>query len=137
MIAPGTQLSILVVRLSQIVVSETQARYPERVLHYVKLLSDPAHKDHYAGVVHLAPYGVNTLTHEPLYTLLDGHHRLCASILAGRENILAVLHIEPSQCRQASVWEETPRMARETVTLDGFDDYETLALMPAVTANGR
>lgn len=129
MIAPGTQLHIVVVRLSQIIISENQARYPERVMHYVRLLTDPAHAEHYAGVAHLAPYGVNTRTHEPLYTLLDGHHRYLASVIAGRETLLGIVHVAP----EATI-REAPRETRQLAEAGSFDDYETLALLPAVSA---
>lgn len=138
MIAPGTELHIVVVRLSQIVVTQCQERFPERALHYYRLLSDPAHAGHHAGVVHLAPYGVNSATHEPLYTLLDGHHRFCAAILCGRETLLGVLHIAPAPVVSIQEQDDAPRAGRETVALadEGgfFNDYETLALLPAVAA---
>lgn len=95
MIQPGTQLTIVRVPLAQILLTECQPRYPERVLHYFRLLTDPTHADAYAGLVSLAPYGSNAKDGTPLYTLLDGHHRYAAHVLAGRTHLLGVLHIEP------------------------------------------
>lgn len=94
MIVAGTRLRIRRVPLERIVVSEHQVRYPDRVLHYVRLLSDPAHAQSDPGLVALAPIG------RGLYTLLDGHHRYVAAILTGRCDLLAVIHTEPTEPRE-------------------------------------
>lgn len=100
MIVPGTRFAVAEVPIERIVVTETgQSRYPLRVTHYVGLLSDPAHQDNFAGLVHLAPYGMHARDRGELprrmYTLLDGHHRYVASIIAGRKTILALILVEP------------------------------------------
>lgn len=95
MIIPGTRIALAEVPVERIVISETQARYPDRVNHYFTLLSDPAHARDFAGLVHLAPYGGNVKTLETLYTILDGHHRLLASVMAGRRTVLALIFVEP------------------------------------------
>ena len=97
MIVPGTRVRLAHVPLERILVTECQRRYPERVLHYVRLLSDPAHADHAAGFVHLAPYGTREPDGTPLYTVLDGHHRYVAHLLAGRTRVLALILVEPGQ----------------------------------------
>lgn len=92
MIKPGTYVKIALVPIERIVVTEHQKRYPERVIHYLKLLLDPRYADEHPGYVHLAPYGDPALG---MYTLLDGHHRYVASIIAGRAHVLAMIEIEP------------------------------------------
>jgi hypothetical protein len=96
MIAPGTRITIVVVPLEQIVVTEHQRRYPEQAWRYARLLDDPTYADHFAGIVSLAPTGGYDAQGEPIYTLLDGHHRYVASILAGRAHLLAAIHSPPS-----------------------------------------
>lgn len=95
MIIPNTRFTLALVPIERIIVTEHQPRYAEQVLHYYRLLSDPAHRDAHAGLVHLAPYGVNSATGKQLFTLLDGHHRYLASILAGRAQVLALILVEP------------------------------------------
>lgn len=91
MIMAGTRFAVVRVPMERIVVSEHQARYPERVLHYVRLLSDPCHATSDTGPIALAAVG------RGLYRILDGHHRYVAHIIAGRTDILALLEIEPGQ----------------------------------------
>lgn len=69
--------------LSLIRVTECQERYPERVMHYVDLMRQ--HPDEDAGLVSVAPL------RNGAHVLLDGHHRLCAAILTGRRDVLAVV----------------------------------------------
>lgn len=95
MISPQTRLQVAVVPISRILIHEAQPRYPERVAHYVQLLSDPAHAGEYAGVVALAPVRTRTGDGRPLYVLLDGHHRYVASVITGRRELLALIHYEP------------------------------------------
>lgn len=93
MIVPGTRVRMARVPIEQIVVSEHQARYVERVLHYVRLLADPQHAASHPGFIHLAPYGPEA----GRYTILDGHHRFLAHVIAGRAEVLALILIEPGQ----------------------------------------
>lgn len=100
MIVPGTRFAVAEVPIERIVVTETgQPRYPDRVNHYVRLLSDPAHQDDFAGLVHLAPYGMHAKDRgampRRMYTLLDGHHRFIASVISGRKTVLALILVEP------------------------------------------
>jgi hypothetical protein len=116
MIGPQTRLRLARVPLARIVVTECQPRYPERALHYVALLRDESHVAAYAGVVSLAFQDVTFQDGLPLYTLLDGHHRFVAAILAGRSELLALIHLEPGQ------------PGYDRVTPLG-DDLEALALL--------
>lgn len=72
--------------LSEITICESQERYPERVMHYVRLLRE--HPDCDTGFISVHP------TPDGRYALDDGHHRLCAHIMAGRSEILAVIVTE-------------------------------------------
>jgi|GEM_PF-4728371 len=82
------------ISVQQIVITEHQPRYPERVQHYVRLLSDPAHANSYPGFIHLMPYGE---ADSGLFTILDGHHRYLASVICGRSHVLALILVEPQQ----------------------------------------
>jgi len=97
MIVPTTRLRLARVPLAHILVTETQPRYLDRVQHYVALLSDPANADADPGVIALAPHPDARLAALGVYTLLDGHHRYCASLLAGRADLLALIHYAPGQ----------------------------------------
>jgi hypothetical protein len=104
-IKPNSKLTIARVPLSQMEVHEHQRRYPDRVLHYVDLMI--SHPDEDAGIIHLKPlrYAVQR------YEILDGHHRYCASILAGRSDALSLIIDEPE--------EEEPLMGRSFSTTYG------------------
>lgn len=99
MIAPTTRFVLARVPLSRIVVTEHQPRYFDRVQHYVRLLLDARYRQHDAGIVALRPFGSEGGSDgnddNALYTLLDGHHRYCASIICGRADVLALIHYEP------------------------------------------
>ena len=99
-------MRLAIVPIERIVVTEHQPRYPERVLHYHRLLSDPDHAGHRLGppvsLAHFTPdddaEGGGTKSPEAgMYQLLDGHHRYLASVLAGRSDILALLIEEPGE----------------------------------------
>ena len=91
MIKAGSKLYIRPIRLECIVVKEYQERYPDRLMHYIKLLKE--HPGEYAGFLSVCPSD----THPGLYALLDGHHKFCASIMTGREDALCVV-IEENEC---------------------------------------
>lgn len=80
MIARDARLRIARVPLSRIVVTEYQTRYPDRVLHYVRLLTAPEHARSDPGLITLKPRADGS----GYYELLDGHHRYVAAILCGR-----------------------------------------------------
>lgn len=67
MIVPKTRISVALVPIECIVVTEHQQRYPDRVQHYVQRLSDPEHAEHFPGFVHLMPCADGAH-----YTILDG-----------------------------------------------------------------
>lgn len=81
MILPGAELSIQRIPLERLHVTEHQPRYPQRVMHYVRLLAEQAGDP---GLICVKEYGDG-------YEILDGHHRYCALILAGRPDALCLL----------------------------------------------
>lgn len=85
MIKPDARLSIRILGLHEILITEYQERYPVRLAHYIQLLK--AHPNEYAGLLSVQP----SKTHEGLYELLDGHTRLCASIMVGKPDALCVV----------------------------------------------
>lgn len=88
MIKPDAKLSIAVVPLDCIQVREFQLRDIEVVVkYYHMLLRYPAQ---FLGLLYLVP----SETHQGMYTLLDGHRRYCAYILAGRSEVLSVIEEE-------------------------------------------
>lgn len=93
MIRPDAALALRWLPLSALRVTEYQPRYPERVLHYVALLSDPRHAGMAAGCLSVKPCGAAT------YALLDGHHRYCAYIISGRSEALCLVIEEAEEDR--------------------------------------
>jgi hypothetical protein len=85
MIKPDARLTIKRIPLECIQVKEVQERYPNRLLHYIQLLKD--HPGEYAGLLYVVPSD----THAGMYALLDGHHKFCALIIAGRPDALCVV----------------------------------------------
>lgn len=85
MIPAHAQLRIERIPLERLQVREYQRRYPDRVLHYVKLLLDHPGED--AGLIHVTPSD----TRSGMNTILDGHHKYVANIIAGREDALCVV----------------------------------------------
>lgn len=73
------------IAIQDIRVWEHQVRFPDRLLHYLRLLVD--NPDRHTGPVTVSP----DPQHDGLYCLLDGHHRYCAAILAGRKELCAVV----------------------------------------------
>jgi ParB-like chromosome segregation protein Spo0J len=89
MITQGAKLSIRTLPLDCIQVKEYQVRYPEKLSLYIQLLQE--HPWEHAGLLSVTPSG----THGGMYTLLDGHHRFCAAIMAGRKDALCIIVEEP------------------------------------------
>lgn len=85
MIRSNARLHIALVPLETIQVKEFQIRDIEVVVKYYHMLLK--HPDEYLGLLYL----VCSQTHEGMYTLLDGHRRYCAYILAGRSEALCVI----------------------------------------------
>lgn len=90
MITRDSTLAVERIPLARITVTEAQSRYPARVLHYVTLMLAQPTAD--AGVVSLKPRGDGS----GYYEILDGHHRYCAAILCGRDDLLALVITEPN-----------------------------------------
>lgn len=95
MIVPGTKFQLARVPIQNIVVTEHQIRYPEKVTHYFHRLLDNPGQD--LDMIRLAPYNPVNDSKEPtgMYQILDGHHRYVAHILAGRTHVLALILVEP------------------------------------------
>jgi hypothetical protein len=85
MIKPDARLTIKRIPLECIQVRECQERYPNRLLHYIQLLKDHPGED--AGLLFVQP----SKTHSGMYELLDGHHKFCAAIMAGRHDVLCLV----------------------------------------------
>jgi ParB-like chromosome segregation protein Spo0J len=85
MIRPDARLALRWLPLAALRVTEYQPRYPDRVLHYARLLSAPENAGQAAGVLSVAPCA------DGAYMLLDGHHRYCAYIIAGRSEALCLV----------------------------------------------
>lgn len=96
MITRDSTLALARIPLAHITVTEAQARYPDRVLHYVSLMRAQPTAD--AGVVSVKPRGDGS----GYYELLDGHHRFCAAILCGRADVLALIITETEPKSEAS-----------------------------------
>jgi hypothetical protein len=90
MIKPDARLSIRILGLNEILITEYQERYPTRLAHYMQLLK--AHPGEYAGLLSVQP----SKTHEGLYELLDGHTRYVASIMMGKPDALCLIVEEPA-----------------------------------------
>lgn len=101
MIEPETRLRLARVSLARILITEHQPRYPERVQHYVALLSDPANAASDPGVIALKPHRDERLAALGYCELLDGHHRFCACLIVGRTDLLALIHYAPGQAGYA------------------------------------
>ena len=71
-------------------VTECQARYPERVLHYINLLQRSPNDA--PGLISVQP----SRLHPGMFELLDGHHRFCAHIATGRADALCLVIEEPT-----------------------------------------
>lgn len=100
MIEPGTTWEgPLRIPLDRIIVTQHERRYPERILHYWRLLIDPANAQKDVGPpLILAPYGVDA--RGDLWTIVDGHHRYYASIMAQRRDLLALIQYAPGTERR-------------------------------------
>lgn len=85
MIKPDAVLRIERIPLERLQVKEYQRRYPDRLLMYIQSLHD--HPGEYAGILSVVPSD----THPGMFTILDGHHRYCASIFTGRPDALCVI----------------------------------------------
>ncbi len=85
MIKPDAKLSIQRIPLECLQVKEYQRRHCERFNDYFIALF--RHPGEYPGLISVVPSD----THPGMYAILDGHHRFCASIMGGREDLLCVI----------------------------------------------
>ena len=85
MIKQDARLSIRRIPIGCILVEESRPRYLSMVQMYVQQMHDNPHDD--AGLMRVKP----SKAHPGLYVLDDGHHRLCASIIVGRQDVLCVV----------------------------------------------
>ncbi len=73
---------------------ESKPRYADMVMKYVEQLLLYPHND--AGYIRVVPSKV----YPGLFVVEDGHHRYCASIIAGRSDMLAVVVERPEEAGQ-------------------------------------
>jgi hypothetical protein len=85
MISLDAHCTVARIPLSCIHVAECQERYFEQLQRYVQLLKE--HPQNYLGFLSVQPSGY----HPGMFELLDGHHRFCAYIMAGRADALCVV----------------------------------------------
>jgi hypothetical protein len=90
-IRPATRFRIARVPLAQIVITTVEPRYQKRMSEYAKRLTDAPDED---VLIALGIAGVTTAG-LPLYYVQDGRHRFLASLLAGRPDVLGLIHYEP------------------------------------------
>ena len=84
MIRADARLSIRRIPLSDLHVYENQQRYPDRLTHYVRLLLEPSNVGTDPGIIHVKERANG-------FEILDGHHRYCALIMAGRPDALCLV----------------------------------------------
>lgn len=89
MIKPGAAIEVKRIPLRQLHVREYQTRYPDRLLHYIDLLTREAGDP---GVICVKPQPHGT------YEILDGHHRYCALVMTGRPEALCLVINEEPDC---------------------------------------
>jgi hypothetical protein len=85
MIPASATLSIQRLPLSSLRFFQHEKRYPDRLLHYIDLLSRPENADQYPGVVCVKPLGDGT------FEILDGYHRTLAHVMTGRGEVLCLV----------------------------------------------
>jgi len=84
MIKAGAKLSIQRIPLECLQVKMYESRHVERLLSYISAVRQHPQSD---ILLHVAPSN----THPGMYCILDGYHRFCASIMAGRKDALCVV----------------------------------------------
>ena len=89
MITLEAKVSIQRIPLECLQVGDFDQRYTSMVLKYVEMLREYPNND--AGLFRVKP----SKTHKGMYTIDDGHHKLCAYIIAGRREALCIVIEEP------------------------------------------
>lgn len=85
MIKQGASVRVERVRLEQLLISEYGYCFPEKFATYLLLLTE--HPDEDVDPLIVTPSG----RYPGLYTVWNGRHRFCASIIAGREDVLCLV----------------------------------------------
>jgi hypothetical protein len=91
MIKAGSKLSIQRIPLACLQVTEYVSCFPEKFAIYLQLLQGNPDQDVDPLVVIPSP------THSGMFTVKNGKHRYCASIMAGRPDVLCIVVEEPSR----------------------------------------
>jgi ParB-like chromosome segregation protein Spo0J len=91
MIHASFRFRIARIPLAQIVITEVEPRYAARMQHYAQLLRDTPDKDVMLALSIQAQTSDGTV----YYNVLDGHHRFLGSLLAGRKEVLGLIHYVP------------------------------------------
>ena len=86
---PETKLSVKRIPIGCLLVEESKPRYASMVMTYVEQLLSYPHND--AGFIRVTP----SQRYAGLYVVEDGHHRYCASIIAGRPDMLCIVVERP------------------------------------------
>lgn len=82
MIGHNQHVAVQRVKLDELVIGESLARDPDRVIRYYQLLVDNPDEDLEPIVLKPIPRG---------YVIENGHHRFLAYIMAGRSHALALV----------------------------------------------
>ena len=85
MIDANATLTIQRIALSQLQVIETESCFPAKFDIYLQLLRDNPDLDVEPLIVTASP------THENMFAIKNGKHRFCASIMAGRRDVLCII----------------------------------------------
>lgn len=91
MMPPETRLRIERIPIGCLLVEESKPRYASMVMTYVEQLLKFPFND--AGYIRVVPSKV----YPGLFVVEDGHHRYCASIIAGRADMLCIVVERPEE----------------------------------------
>lgn len=91
MMPPETKLSVRRIPIGCLLVEESKSRYADMVMKYVEQLLFNPHND--VGYIRVVPSKV----YPGLFVVEDGHHRYCASIIAGRNDMLCIVVERPEE----------------------------------------
>lgn len=83
MIKAGAEFAFAMIPIEKIIVVEHQVRYPDRLNHYINLMSQT--KTDYPGFILLKPRD------DGYYEVEDGHHRFLSYVMTGRTEVLSIV----------------------------------------------
>lgn len=89
MLSRDAQITVQHIPISRLHAHEVKQRYASMVMTYVDMLLKFPHDD--AGYIRVRP----CKEHPGMMDVEDGHHRLCASIIAGRSDMRCIIIEEP------------------------------------------